>query len=324
MKRLFSAVFGALIFVLAVSPHPALGEPLAIKNHSPVWFGLLFPTSDAASAAQRGEWKSRLDTDYSNIYFIGKENGWQYAFDMELAQVSLDVRYGIADGLEAGMEQPFFHMGGGFLDSPVMAYHNVFGFPAYNGELEAPRNHFLYQIVHGTREWNGASPHTVFNGDTALWLKQEIYRGDGSAASAKLLAQVPTASTTVGMGNGAWEWGVMAMVDQALEMWEISAATGYFNPVAINRGEGYALNGYYYWEAALVRSLPGRCSVIAQLTNATSPYASDTPELFRRQWQALTIGFRHIMESGKKIEISLTEDLSFSAPDFTIHAGVEF
>ncbi len=312
------------MLAMSLWANPAAGEPFAVKNHSPVWLGLLFPTPDTASAAKTGEWRYRADMDYSNIFFIPTNGAWSFLFDMELAQLTLDARYGIADGLEAGVEQPFFHMGGGFLDDAVTKYHSAMNFPMYAGQQEAPHNRFMDSVFHNGRTWNSANPYTITNGDATLWLKKELFWSGESAISVKLLTQAPTSSTSSGMGNGAWEWGGVMMANHPVGSVEASLAVGYLNPGFIDRGEHYTLNGFYYWDAAMDWRLASRWSAIGQVTGATSPYAADTPLLVQRQWMALTIGTRHITQAGNKVEISITEDLSFSAPDFTIHIGVQF
>ncbi|MBI5178548.1 MAG: DUF3187 family protein [Nitrospinae bacterium] len=303
---------------------PAAGEPLPVKNHSPVWFGLLFPTPDASRAVAEGEPHYRLDLDYSSIFFVQKDKGWEFLFDMELAQATLNARIGFSGGVEAGIEQPFFHMGGGFMDDAVTNYHSWFGFPMYDGQLGAPRYRFSYRMARNGAVWHGAAPYTVTAGDTTFWLKKELCAKDAATISLKLVGQAPTASTAEGMGNGAWEYGALILADREFrEKGKLGLSAGYIDPGFINRGDYFPLNRFYYLDASLEYPF-GRWAGVVQFTGATSPYGNAGPDLLSREWQAITFGARYLTDGGKKLEFSFTEDLSFSAPDFTLHAGVEF
>ncbi len=312
-----------LLIALLAAATAARAEPLHIKNHSPVWFGLLHPTPDAPAALAEGEGAVRAGLSYSSVFFHEKDQGWDYFFDMELAQLTLDLRRGLG-GFEAGVELPLYYAGGGFLDQTILDYHQLFGFPDYIGQRTAPRNRYLYAVSHNGVEWRAPMPHAISLGDATLFIKRPLAEGETGALAIKLLLQAPTASTAGGFGNGAWEYGAMLIGQRRMGPLEVTLGGGAVNPGFIDRGERIALNIMYLVDGAAEYRLTGRLSAVAQLSVSTSPYGGGAPDMFRWAWRGLTLGGRYVTAAGRKMEFGFTEDVSMTAPDFTVHLGLAF
>ncbi len=312
-----------LLAALLCAPSSAWAAPFPVKNHSPVFFGLLYPAADIPETLPDGDISTRADIHYSSIFFQEKDTGWNYKFDMELAQLTFGVRRGFGY-FEGGMELPLFYAGGGFLDQSILDFHQMFGFPDYTGQREAPRNRYLYSVNHNGLMWNAAAPNTVTLGDVTLWLKRELLTEENAGLAAKLLIQAPSANTETGLGNGAWEYGLMVIGESRYGEAAVTVNAGIINPGFIDRGDRIPLNPMYLGDLAIEYSLMKRLSVLAQLSYVTSPYGAGAADLFRCPWQAITFGGRYRTASGRAIDISFTEDLSQTAPDFTVGLGVQF
>lgn len=317
---------GGAALLLAVAL-PAAAEPFHLKNHSPVWFGLLYPAAESPATLAEGDFSARADASYSSIFFkdntAGADAGWNYFFDMELAQLAIELRRGFGP-FEAGVELPLFHAGGGFMDQTILDYHQAFGFPNYLGQREAPRNRYLYSVTHYGNTWNAASPNAVTQGDVTVWLKRELQADKEGTIAAKLLLQAPTASTAAGLGNGAWEYGLMLTGQRREDALELTVNAAAVNPGFIDRGERIALKPMYLCDGAIELFITERLSALAQLSFVTSPYGGDAAYMFRQAWYAITFGGRYVTDGGRKIEFSFLEDLSNTAPDFTIGLGASF
>ena len=121
MRFLAVAVYHSCFIALFLSPIIAHAEPLAVKNQSPVWFGLLYPEPETAKTAPPGKNSFRFDIDYSSIFFFANNGTWLTNFDMELGQFTIDLRRGgLLWDIEAGLSQPFFYTGGGFMDEYIL------------------------------------------------------------------------------------------------------------------------------------------------------------------------------------------------------------
>lgn len=318
-----SWVAGLLLAALLTSPLSSHAAPFPVRNHSPVFFGVLYPIADIPHAVTEGDVAVRADFNYSSIFFQDSNPGWRYFFDMELAQLTFGLRRGF--GLfEAGVELPLFYAGGGFLDQSILASHRMFGFVDYIGQREAPVNRYLYSVTHNGKAWNAVIPYTVALGDATLWLKRELLTDTNGGVAAKLLLQAPSAATDTGLGNGAWEYGLLLIGQRRFHDVELTINAGAVNPGFIDRGDRVALNPVYLCDGAVEQFLTARLSVVAQISYATSPYGAGAPDMFRRAWLGFTFGARYVTTSGRAVDISFTEDLTQTAPDFTFGLGFPF
>jgi len=320
MRFLVVTVYHSCLAALFLPLVIAHAEPIPVKNHSPVWFGLLYPQPDSAKTTAPGKNSIRFDIDYSSIFFLAYNGTWATNFDMELAQFTVDLRRGgLFWKLEAGVSQPFFYTGGGFMDDFILDYHSAFGFPDYAGQRSAPRNRYLYNVTNGQATWNRPTPDKFTVGDGTLWLKKEFYKTDSFVASVKALTQPPIAATTEGFGNGEWEHAILLLAEQSFEMFELTFNAGMVRPGSINRDGEQKLDSYTLMHAAAQYNFTNRLSFIAQGSVATSPYSEPMPKKFTKDWRAVTFGLRYITRSKRKFTFGILEDLSETGPDFTIH-----
>ena len=320
MRFLAGTVYHSCIILLLVVASTSWAQPVPIKNHSPAFFGLLYPEPEAASTVGKGKFRYGLEFDYSNIFYLSSSKEWRTNVDMELAQFTLDIRMGTAvSNMEVGVRQPFFHAGGGFMDDFILDYHEALGLHDYPDQRAAPRGRYLYEIEHNGLLWNVPDPYRFSYGDTTVWIKKELYKGEIVLTSLKLLAQAPTASTTTGFGNGAWEKSAVFMFDISGDTIDTTVNAGITDPGYIDRGERLDINNFLFAHAAFTYGFTKRLSVIVQWSTVSSPYTADLTPRFKKRWSALTFGLRYFTVSKKEITIGLLEDLSETGPDFTVH-----
>jgi hypothetical protein len=309
-----------VLWLLALAAGTASAETIPLKNHSPVWFGLLFPEPDSASTVEAGKLDTGIELDYSNIFFLNSNSSWITKFDMELTQLTLDARFGTRfSGVEAGLRQPFYYAGGGFMDSYILDFHEAAGFSDYPSQRAAPRNRYLYFIDHNGLLWNAPAPYRITPGDTSIWVKKEFFKTDFLLSSLKLIAQPPIASTSTGFGNGAWETSLVILADIAGDIIDTTINAGMVDPGFIDRGEKQNLNRFMFAHAAFSYRYSNRLSLIVQGSVAASPYGDPLPERFQRTWREITFGLTYITRSKRKISLAFLEDLSKTAPDITLH-----
>ena len=325
MRFLAVAVYHSCIIALFSLPTFANAEPLPIKNHSPVWFGLLYPEPDSAKTAPAGKNSLRLDIDYTSIYFTTNNGKWATYFDMELAQFTADIKRGsLFWNMEAGVSQPVFYASRGFMDDFILDYHSALGFADYPGQRSAPRNRYLYYVANAQATWNRPAPNKFTLGDTSFWLKKEFYKTDSFIASIKAITQPPVASTTSGFGNGAWEHSLMLLADKSFESIELTFNAAIVWPGSINRGENHALKSYSLMHAAAQYNFSNSLSFIAQGSVVTSPYSKPMPKMFTKTWSEVSLGFRYTTRSKRNITVGVLEELSETGPDFTIHLSIGY
>lgn len=298
---------------------------MPVKNHSLIWFGLLYPEPDeAAVVEEESPHRISVHEDYSSIFLTGSDGGWVFYFDMEVSQTTLGFRKIIASGLEAGIQQPVFRLGGGFLDNYVLDFHNAFGFPDYTGQREAPRNRFLYYLNHNGRIWNAPKSETFFLGDTSIWLKKEILKTPDRTLSLKMIVQPPVSSTSNGLGNGAWEAAAVLLLDVSRGKYETNLSVGIVEPGYIDRGERLDLNAFGIVHASTAYKFHEKWRFILQGGAATSPYSDRGVFKLKKSSVTIAFGLRYTTADKKEVVIGILEDLSGTAPDFTMHISASF
>ena len=117
--------------------------PFSTRNQSPVSqiFGL--PAAEDARILAQGRTSLLVATDMANNFAADSTTRENILLDGESYRFTLGLRYGLTDGLEAGIDMPFVGQGGGFLDGFIVGWHSFFGLPQ-GGRAEAPRNRLLY------------------------------------------------------------------------------------------------------------------------------------------------------------------------------------
>lgn len=129
---------------LAVQVLPdRLADPIYVANQNPFVqvFGL--PKAEAGTLTPKG----KLNLGF--LYFVSN-NAIQnpnktFIWDGETGQYNLSARYGIFEGLELGVDIPFIDHSGGYLDSLIRHYHDIFGFPNDRQE-QFNKNQLHYKV----------------------------------------------------------------------------------------------------------------------------------------------------------------------------------
>jgi len=321
MLKKFNVVYHTILLCLLLLFYlfsaKAEAEPIQMKNHAPIWFGLLYPTPDRTEPLENKKHETSLQFEYSSIFFLKERAEWYLLFDMEITQLTISHRIGLPNQLETGIEASAIHMGGGFLDNTIINFHNTTGFPNYIGQEESPRDRFLYGIWHYDEEWNHAVPYTFTLGETNIWLKKGIWHSDDKIVSAKLVIQAPTAPADIGIGNGSWEWSALLLYKLTLYSCEMDISGGYVDTGYYKRGEIFYPHDFLFLRGSMEKPVNGRYSLILQGTVSSTPF-------YVPIWGEATFGVRYRAPDGSVVTVGLLEDLSKTAPDFTFHLSYTF
>ncbi len=103
------------------------GDPIYVANQNPFVqiFGL--PKAEPGTITPSG----KLDVGF--LYFVSNNSisadagNESIIWDGETAQYNLKLRYGVSDRLELGMDIPYIDHSGGYLDSLIRNFHDLFG-----------------------------------------------------------------------------------------------------------------------------------------------------------------------------------------------------
>ncbi len=145
LRSLIMVVCCFIISAFSPAANAERGDPVYVASQNP-WimiFGL--PKAESGAITTKGT----LDSSF--LYFVtnhaisadsGDEN---IIWDGETAQYNLAFRYGFSDTVELGLDIPYIHHSGGYLDSMIRNFHDLFGMPNDRQE-EFDKDQIHYQL----------------------------------------------------------------------------------------------------------------------------------------------------------------------------------
>ncbi|MCC6786053.1 MAG: DUF3187 family protein [Planctomycetes bacterium] len=321
-RRSSSAAVLLTAWLGACATTPRFDGPLAARNQHPAQLTVQRLAPRGASALAADDVELGWSNAYTSDFLAGTGGGDSFAMDGETLRTALRARIGLGEGFELGLELPFLHASGGFLDDFVVDWHAFFGFPDQGRDV-APRDAYR---IRATR--NGATAfeleqHGLHLGDVPIGLFHSLLApsdaqpfGVGVAAGLEL----PTGDADAGFGNGGLDAslglvlearsGPIAWTAQLSHSFAANpdraraAGLDFADVTALDLGAELALDD----SLALLVTTQYESSTLRGLDLAR---ASDP------QW-LLWVALRHRLGERTRLEYGLGEDLSsFVAPDFS-------
>ena len=190
-----AGVLGALLLLLAVRPGGAgavdLAEaaadrpaPFVVRDLNPFIqvFGL--PPFDPAELVPAGHAQVQLAFDLANNAKLGNGANESITLDGETYRLSLSVRRGFSDWLEAGVELPFVFHRAGLFDPFIKDWHALLGLP--NGDRDLlPDNALDYSHRLQGQESMAIRTGQQGLGDVRLFAATPLWRADRRARAAQ-------------------------------------------------------------------------------------------------------------------------------------------
>ncbi|MEQ8264090.1 DUF3187 family protein [Pseudohaliea sp.] len=135
--------------LLPANPALASGPeaPFPTANRSPLLLPVGLPDASSAVVLPAGafELRSTLEIANTSLYELSPcGDGCSLALDGETTRLALGARRGFGNGWEASITLPLLRHSGGFLDSAIEGWHDVFGLP--NGDRDSyPQDRLRYR-----------------------------------------------------------------------------------------------------------------------------------------------------------------------------------
>ncbi|AJE02325.1 DUF3187 family protein [Geobacter pickeringii] len=205
LRRGAGAVAFSAVFALSTLAHGAEITPFRTVNMSPVVqiFGL--PAIGTARLLPKGGGEASLVFDAANNFAIDQTQREQVVLDGETYRLALGLRYGIAKGIEGGIEVPFIFHSGGELDGFVEWFHSSFGFDT-GGRDQVPEGRLLYTYSRdGVQQFRVDHPNGGI-GDIRLTTGIRLYDDESAAPRALALRaalKLPTGNSGKLRGSGS-------------------------------------------------------------------------------------------------------------------------
>lgn len=183
--------------------------PFCTQNQSPLVQIYGLPSIGEASLLPTGKADVRLILDQASNYASDSNPRESILLDGESTRITLDGRYGIARGIEFGVEIPSVILGGGFLDSFIEGYHRTFGFPQ-GGRDQAPRNRLVFRYQRDGTERLKMDSSSYGLGDIRLSGGLQLYQKDEASRAVALRAtlKLPTGDSGQLHGSGSTDFSL--------------------------------------------------------------------------------------------------------------------
>lgn len=309
--------------------HPSHG-PFSLRSQNPLYLLFLTPRPERARILPDGQLRLSAHGPYSNI-FEYNENGSGNVFvdlDMELFRPSFLLEWGFGRGWEFGLELPFLHFEGGFLDAFVQDFHDAFGLPNY-GRGQVANGRFSYEVRADGAMLYSVGTEVFRPSDVVLHVKREILQESTArpALTGMLYLKLPTGMKGQGLGSGAPDIGFNVAAEKSYKRLHGYANLGGVLFGATDIGlEDFLNPGLWTWMVALeVTAWANHLSVIAQLQGDGSLFDGTGVQELDQGNLMLTVGFAG-QEGPWGWKVAFAEDPSGQGPavDFVTYFEVSY
>jgi hypothetical protein len=269
--------------------------PFALRSQNPLYLLFLQPRPERAAVLGPTDLRLSLRGPYSNIYERGTSatSGVDFTLDMELFRPNLMLEYGLNSGWELGLEIPFLHFEGGFLDAFVQGFHNAFGFPN-GGRDKVANGQFTYDVSQSGTNLYRVNPDTFGVSDFVFHAKKLFFdeRALTPALAGTLSFKIPTGDRGEGLGSGMPDIGVNLSAEKHYKRFHSYANLGAVALGASSLGfEPFKNDFVWHWMAAVELSAwDPHLGIIAQIQGDSSLFHDSGIATLDGRTVILTIG----------------------------------
>lgn len=306
------------------SPH---GGPLPVRNQHPAQLLVQSMTPHRAAANPHGTTTLRLDAAYSNLWLAGGSGASSFRMDGEYLRSAAGVEVGLGGGFELGFEVPVAHTSGGFLDSFIIDYHELFGFPDQDRTL-VPKDQFAIRArQNGSTLWEveADSLQLLDIPIQLLWSPTGDRSQPGFGYGLRAGVELPTGDDQRGYGNGEVDWslGALAELRTATATWYGHLQHTFAGTPAPTRAAGLQFADVTAAGLGVELPLTANFAAIVQTAFETSTLRNLPVAETTREQMLLWVGGRWQVGAAVDLEFAFGEDLIANAsPDFTAWVGM--
>lgn len=207
MRRFFllSCLVSILMSASSLEASNYAQGPFPTRSLNPLYQMFLVPRPERAVTLGQGQLRLSARGPFANLIERNSSTDTNFTIDldMEIFRPNFVLEYGLGWGWEFGVEIPFLHMEGGFLDQAIQDYHEFFGFP--NGGREQVSNgRFSYRVTQNGDVLFAANQETFGLSDLIFHAKKEFIREREAvpAVSGTFYIKVPTGDRGDALGSG--------------------------------------------------------------------------------------------------------------------------
>ena len=316
-------------------PFAERSGPIAIRNQMPLYLFYLQIVPDKAEVTERNKFLINADYTVSSITvsaFTPISSLYTVDIDMEVSRVTIDLRYGLYENMEIGLEAPYLSLSRGYLDNFIEGIEDGIGARTPRSRERQGSYNFDYSLRYNGRYLIQEKHSKDGIGDIVLNAKYHLLKEKSwflPNVSLRSAIKFPTAEKEDLLGSGEFDYGAGILIDKgffdrvflyigANAMW--IEGPSFLSQLSINKE-------YFSGLLALECFFTRRFSLVAQVTGNTTPYPySDTNALDNDGYE-LGIGFNYTLKEKTDVgwNFGISENITAaSSPDVTLHTGLNW
>ncbi|MBU1888007.1 MAG: DUF3187 family protein, partial [Candidatus Omnitrophica bacterium] len=281
--------------------------------------------------------KLAVDADYlvSNITvsaFTPASSLYQVDIDLEVSRITIDLRYGLCENLEIGLEIPYISLSSGYLDETVEGFEDGIGARTPRSRERQGSYEFDYTLTYNNKKLIEKKHSTDGLGDVSLNAKYQFLKeGDRFLPNLSLRSAVkfPTADKDELLGSGEFDYGIGLLLDKGFfeRLYFYLGANiifidkpGFLSDLGIKKE-------YYSGAAAIEYFFTGRLSIVTQVSGNSTPYPfSDTNPLDNDAYD-FGLGVNYTWKERQEVScyFAVIENIkAASSPDVSLETGLSW
>ena len=310
--------------------------PVPIRNQMPLYLFYLQMAPERASVTERNKFLVNADYTVSNVTvsaFTPASSLYEIQIDAEVHRITVDLRYGIYDNLEIGLEIPYIGMCSGYLDDFVEGFEDGIGARTPRSRERQGSNEFDYMVKYDNRHLIKEKSSKKGLGDVSLNAKYQILKeswyNPWPNISLRSAVKFPTATESDLVGSGEMDYGVGLLIDKNFFERFFLYLGG--NVVFIEKPGVLDIldidDKIYSYMLALEYFFTERFSVVTQVTGNTTPYPESSTNPLDNDAHDYLLGVNYRLKERSDISwrFAVVENISAaSSPDVSFYTGLNW
>lgn len=308
---------------------PLVIDPFYTFNQSPLVQIYGLPSAESATVQPIGKALTLLSLDVAN-----SSSDWETAqekliLDGESERMTLALRYGVARGVELGVDVPVVAYSGGIFDGFIEEWHRFFGLPQGN-RIDTKEDRLLFEYDKNGQERLRMDNSTVRLGDVRVSGGWQLYHDGAANPNALALRaslKLPTGSSSRLTGSGSTDLALWlsGSSDHALS-WGHATVFGAVGGMAMTDGEvlkGQRENLVGFGSLGAGWSPMEKFALKVEFSSHTPFYKESDMKPLTSPALVLLFGGTYAFSPVTALDIALAEDLNVDAsPDVALHLGL--
>lgn len=299
--------------------------PLDSRNNTPLQLMFLNFAPDRAKVLPHRQMEVKLNEVYGNVSLRGNSEHWRSRMDMEVSRAAFQVRVGLWDLFELGIEVPYIYQWHGTLDSTINGFHRAFGLPSRD-RFHFRDNHYSFFMVKDRETYVMGNDHNNGLGDIVLDVKIQLLKEEKylPAVSLKPALKVPSGDASKIMGNGKADGGLCLLLEKNYKPFHLYVNIGVVFTGQNSRGANVKTHEIYHALAGVEYSLTKDLGLNLQVVMNSSPLRHTRVRFLNNPGVEIDFGFRYRIYKNVILQLAMIQDLTTGAPDVSLIGGVKF